>query len=113
REGLGRCANAAPAWLFLAWAVLGAPAATVAAASYLTFVLPMNRSDVFLVAAAILIGASDVNYLGIRFTGRVQVATVSAILAALAIAVVASAPRISAANYTPILPNGPASIGAP
>ena len=111
REGLGRGASAATAWLFLAWAVLGAPAATVAAASYLTFVLPLNRSDVFLVAAAILIGAFGVNYLGIRFTGRVQVATVGAILAALAIAVVASAPRISPANYTPILPNGLASIG--
>src|SRR5216110_4103678 len=111
REGLGVGAGAATAWLFLAWAVLGAPAATVAAASYLTFVLPLNRSDVFLVAAAILIGAFGVNYLGIRFTGRVQVATVGAILSALAIAVVASAPRISPANYTPILPNGLASIG--
>src|SRR5213079_1637290 len=84
REGLGR-------------------GATVAAAWYLTFVLPLNRSDVFLVAAAILIGAFGVNYLGIRFTGRVQVATVGAILAALAIAVVASAPKISPANFTPIL----------
>src|SRR5467141_4044800 len=111
REGLGRGASAATAWLFLAWSVLGAPAATVAAASYLTFVLPLNRPDVFLVAAAILIGAFGVNYLGIRFTGRVQVATVGAILAALAIAVVASAPRISPVNFTPILPNGLASIG--
>src|SRR5207302_1623334 len=84
-----RGASAATAWLFLAWAVLGAPAATVAAASYLTFVLPLNRPDVFLVAAAILIGAFGVNYLGIRFTGRVQVATVGAILAALAILAVA------------------------
>src|SRR5256886_9482934 len=67
-DGLGRGASAATAWLFLAWAVLGAPAATVAAASYLTFVLPLNRPDVFLVAAAILIGAVCVNYLGIRLT---------------------------------------------
>ncbi len=111
REGLGRGASAATAWLFLAWAVLGAPAATVAAASYLRFVFPLSNLDVFLVAAAILIGAFGVNYLGIRFTGRVQVATVGAILAALAIAVVVSAPRISSANYTPILPNGLASIG--
>src|SRR5437870_2955541 len=111
REGLGRGASAATAWLFLAWAVLGATAATVAAASYLRFVFPLSNLDVFLVAAAILIGAFGVNYLGIRFTGRVQVATVGAILAALAIAVVVSAPRISSANYTPILPNGLASIG--
>ena len=111
REGIGRGAGAATAWLFLAWAVLGAPAATVAAASYLTFVLPLSRLDIFLVAASILIAAFVVNYIGIRFTGRVQLATVAAILVALAIAVVASAPRIVPANYTPFLPNGVASIG--
>ena len=111
REGLGRSAGAATAWLFLAWAVLGAPAATVAAASYLAFVLPLTRLDVFLVAAGILIAAFLVNYMGIRFTGRVQVATVAAILAALAVAVGVSAPRISPSNYTPFLPNGVVSIG--
>jgi len=111
RDGIGLRAGAAAAWLFLAWAVLGAPAATVAAASYLVFVFPLTRSDIFLVAAGILIAAFVVNYMGIRFTGRVQVATVAAILVALGIAVVASAPRITPANYVPFLPNGVASIG--
>src|SRR5213083_2103227 len=111
RDGIGLGAGAATAWLFLAWAVLGAPAATVAAASYLTFVFPLSRADVFLVAAGILIAAFVVNYLGIRFTGRVQLATVAAILAALTIAVVASVPRVSPANYTPFLPGGVTSIG--
>src|SRR5881409_3396446 len=109
RDGLG--AGAATAWLFLAWAVLGAPAATVAAASYLAFVFPLDRLDIYLVAAGILLAAFVVNYIGIRFTGRVQLATVAAILVALAIAVVASAPRIAPANYTPFLPNGVTSIG--
>src|SRR5712691_5289611 len=111
RDGIGIGAGAATAWLFLAWAVLGAPAATVAAASYLTFVFPLNRVHVYLIAASILLLAFAVNYIGIRFTGRVQVATVIAILVALAIAVVASAPRIVPANYTPFLPNGATSIG--
>src|SRR2546426_9852891 len=111
RDGIGLRAGAATAWLFLAWAVLGAPAATVAAASYLVFVFPLTRFDIFLVAAGILIAAFAVNYIGIRFTGRVQVATVAAILVALAIAVVASAPRIAPANYAPFLPNGVTSIG--
>src|SRR5438309_726411 len=111
REALGVGAGAATAWLFLAWAVLGAPAATVAAASYLTFVLPLSRLHVFLVAAGILTAAFVVNYLGIRFTGRVQLATVAAILAALTIAVLASVPRVSPANYTPFLPGGVTSIG--
>ncbi len=111
RDGIGLGAGAATAWLFLAWAVLGAPAATVAAASYLAFVFPLDRLDIYLVAAGILLAAFVVNYIGIRFTGRVQVATVIAILVALAIAVVASAPRIAPANYTPFLPNGAVSIG--
>src|SRR5438445_728696 len=90
---------------------VGAASATVAAASYLGFVFPLTRLDIFLVAAGILIAAFVVNYAGIRFTGRVQVATVAAILVALAIAVVASAPRIAPANYAPFLPNGVTSIG--
>src|SRR2546427_2143742 len=111
RDGIGLSAGAATAWLFLAWAVLGAPAATVAAASYLAFVLPFTRLDIYLAAASILILAFVVNYVGIRFTGRVQLATVAAILVALVIAVVASAPRVRPANYTPFLPSGLGSIG--
>src|SRR5207245_9602306 len=70
RDGIGLRAGAATAWLFLAWAVLGAPAATVAAASYLGFVFPLSRLDIFLVAAGILIAAFFVHFTGIRFTGH-------------------------------------------
>src|SRR3989442_2744373 len=111
RDGIGLRAGAATAWLFLAWAVLGAPAATVAAASYLAFVFPLTRLDIYLAAASILILAFVANYVGIRFTRRVQLATVAALLVALVIAVVASAPRGRPANYTPFLPSGLGSIG--
>src|SRR5207245_832976 len=111
RDGIGLSAGAATAWLFLAWAVLGAPAAALAAASYLAFVFPLARLDVYLVAASILILAFVVNYVGIRFSGRVQLATVAALLVALVIAVVASAPRVRSADYTPFLPAGLGSIG--
>src|SRR6266699_1710348 len=80
RDGIGLNAGAATAWLFLAWAVLGAPAATVAAASYLAFVFPLTRPDVYLAAASILILAFVVNYVGIRFTGRVQLGTAAALI---------------------------------
>src|SRR5438094_10577923 len=92
REGLGIRASAATAWLFLAWAVLGAPAATVAAASYLEFVFPVSRADVVLVAAGIFIAAFVVNYLDIRFTGRGQPTTVAAHLRAPIFAVVSLVP---------------------
>src|SRR6266699_3096039 len=80
RDGIGLNPGAATAWLFLAWAVLGAPAATVAAASYLAFVFPLTRPDVYLAAASILILAFVVNYVGIRFTGRVQLGTAAALI---------------------------------
>ncbi len=111
REGFGLGASTATAWLFVAWNALGAPAATVAAASYLAFVFPMTRLDIFLVAAALLILGFLVNYLGIRFSGRVQFATVAAIVAALVVAVLAAAPRFQPAEYTRFLPNGVASVG--
>ncbi len=111
RDGFGVGASTATAWLFVAWDVLGAPAATVAAASYLAFVFPLSRLDVYAVAAAIMIAAFVVNYLGIRMSGRVQLATVAAIIAALVVAVLVSAPTISPSDYSPFLPGGVASIG--
>lgn len=111
RDGFGQGASTATVWLFVAWNALGAPAATVAAASYLAFVFPLSRLDIFLVAAAIMVSAFVVNYLGIRFSGRVQLATVGAIVVAIVVAVLASAPRIRPDAYTPFLPSGVASIG--
>ncbi len=111
RDGFGPGAGTATAWLFVAWDVLGAPAATVAAASYLAYVYPLSRLGIFVVAAALMIAAFVVNYLGIRFSGRVQLATVAAIVVAIVVAVLAAAPTIRPSDYTPFLPSGVASIG--
>ncbi len=111
REGFGRGASTATVWLFVAWVALGAPAATVAAASYLAFVFPMTRVDTYLVAAGILLAGFLVNYLGIRFSGRVQLATVAAIIGALLLAVLAAAPSVRPSAYTPFFPGGVASVG--
>src|SRR5207245_5426783 len=78
---------------------------------HLTLVDSLTLHNIYLSAASILILALIVNYVAIRFTGRVQLATVPAILVALVIAVVASAPRVRPANYTPFLPSGLGSIG--
>lgn len=111
REGFGVGASTATAWLFVAWVVCGAPAATVAAASYLAYILPFTRLDVYMVAAGILVSAFVVNYLGIRLSGRVQLATVAVIVGVLAVAILAAAPTIRTSEFTPFLPNGIGSIG--
>ncbi len=112
REGYGLRVSTAVAWLFVAWDVLGAPAATVAAASYVAFAFPsLSRLDIFLVAGALLVSGFLVNYLGIRFSARIQIVTVAAIIGALVLTVAVSAPRITPSNFEPFLPSGPSSIG--
>lgn len=111
RDGFGAGASTATVWLFVAWNALGAPAATVAAASYLAFVLPLSRLEIFLVAAGLMLLAFVINYLGIRFSGRVQLATVAAIVLALVVAILASVPAIHPSDYEPFLPGGVASVG--
>ncbi len=111
RDGFGPGTGTAAAWLFVAWDALGAPAATVAAASYLVFVYPLSRLEIFVVAGGILFAGFLVNYLGIRFSGRVQLATVAAIVAALLVAIVAAVPSVHPSDFEPFLPAGVASIG--
>jgi amino acid efflux transporter len=111
KEGFGPRVSTVTAWLFVAWVVMGAPAITLAAGSYLAYAFPMSRESVFLVALAMLITAYAINFRGIRLSGRVQVAIVTIIVAVLTFTVVASSARIQAANFVPFLPNGFASIG--
>jgi len=111
RESFGHGISTMTAWLFIAWVVIGAPAITLAAGSYLAFAFPMSREGVFAVAVGIILLAYGINYRGIRLSGRVQVAVVTMIVLLLSAGVVASGPRISASNFAPFLPGGIASIG--
>ncbi|HYB45024.1 MAG TPA: amino acid permease [Nitrososphaerales archaeon] len=111
RESFGHGISTMTAWLFIAWVVIGAPAITLAAGSYLAFAFPMSREGVFAVAVGIILLAYGINYRGIRLSGRVQVAVVTMIVLLLSAGVVASGPRISASNFAPFLPGGVASIG--
>jgi amino acid efflux transporter len=111
KEAFGHGAGTTTAWLFVTWVVLGAPAITLAAGSYLAYAFPISRAGVLATAIGILILAYGINLRGIRLSGRVQVFSVTLMVGVLALAVVASGPRISFSNFSPILPNGPASIG--
>lgn len=99
------------AWLFVAWVVLGAPAITLAAGTYLSYAFPITGDEVFIVAAGILILAYAVNLRGIRLSGRVHVAVVALIIGILTLAVIASSPGIRFSNFSPALPFGAASVG--
>jgi amino acid efflux transporter len=111
RECFGKEMAAVTAWLFVAWDVLGAPAATIAAASYLAYSFPMPREEVFAIAILLVLSGFVINYQGIRLSGRVQLATVVCIVAVLAVAVLASVQKTNPAEFTPFLPGGFASVG--
>ncbi|HVH16020.1 MAG TPA: amino acid permease [Candidatus Angelobacter sp.] len=111
RESLGPGAANAVGWLFILWYVTGAPAVTVIAASYLAYAFPLNRTEIFLIAAVLTLGAFLVNYRGIVVSSRIQLGVIIAIIGLLITAVVASAPSINLANFTPFFPNGFIPIG--
>lgn len=111
KEAFGHRVSTMTSWLFVAWVVLGAPAITLAAGSYLAYAFPISGPQVFVVALGIVIAAYAINFTGIRLSGRVQVAVVASILAVLGLAVIASSPGIRVENYSPLLPAGAASIG--
>jgi len=111
KEAFGHGVSSMTAWLFVAWVVLGAPAITLAAGTYLAYAFPISGPGVFLVAAGILGVAYGINLRGIRFSGRVQVAMVVIMVAILALGVAASSPNIKASNFSPVFPDGFAAIG--
>jgi len=111
KEAFGTRAGALVAWLFVAWWIAGAPAISLAAGAYVASSIPLTREQTFLIAGLLLASAFAVNYRGIRLSGRVQLMTVAVIVAVLAFAVVASVGSVRASNFSPLVPNGPASVG--
>jgi amino acid efflux transporter len=111
KEAFGSGVSSMTAWLFVAWVVLGAPAITLAAGTYLAYAFPISGPSVFAVAFGILALAYAVNLFGIRLSGRVQVLVVALMLSVLALGVVASSQAIKPSNFSPLLPFGLGSVG--
>jgi amino acid efflux transporter len=111
KEAFGHGISSMTAWLFVSWVVLGAPAITLAAGSYLEYAFPISGPGVFLVAAGLLALAYGINLGGIRLSGRVQIAVVSVMVLILALGVGASVPGVKTANFSPAFPNGFAAVG--
>src|SRR2546428_14053226 len=110
-EAFGQRVATSVGWLFLLWYAAGAPAVTVVAASYLAYAVPLNRIEIYLIAAMLPLGTFLINYRGIRVSGRVQMVVIVAITALLLAAVLASLPRINLENFSPFFPHGIIPIG--
>jgi amino acid efflux transporter len=111
RESFGRRAATVVVWLFVAWIIFGAPAITLAAADYLAASLPVTQPETFVIAAGIMLFAFAINFGGIKLSGRVQLATVVAVILVLLGVVTFSAGNIKPSNFAPFLPSGIGSVG--
>jgi len=111
KESFGLPAAVVTGWLFAFWYITGGPAATLIAASYLAFAFPMSRLGVFVVAGCVIFMAFFINYRGIVFSNRIQLAVIVSILVLLLSAVVLSIGLIDARNFSPFFPNGLLPVG--
>jgi len=111
KESFGFSAAVVSGWLFAFWYITGAPAATLIAASYLAYAFPMSKFAMFVIAGVIMCLAFVINYRGIVFSNRIQLAVIVAIIVLLVTAVVFSFGSMKAGNFIPFAPNGLLAIG--
>jgi amino acid efflux transporter len=111
KESFGVHVATVAGWLFALWYITGAPAVVVIAASYLGYAFPLARIDVYLVASVVIVVPFVINYRGITFSNKVQVAVTISIVALLLAAIIASAGFVKPENFSPFLPHGFIPIG--
>jgi amino acid efflux transporter len=111
-EAFGRGIGNGVGWLFLAWVVIGAPAVAIAAATYLSFSIPLTRVEIFLVAFLLIASVTFINYRGIRFSANLQLSIIIVLISLLGISIIAAIPRISLNFFHPFfIGNGFVSVG--
>lgn len=104
REAFGPYVSNFTGWLFLAWYAFGAPANSIAAGEYLSYVLPMNRVEVYMLAGSLIALAFIVNYIGIKFSARVQMVVIITIILTIFVATLTSVHEVHLSNFTPLFP---------
>lgn len=111
RQAFGERAAGAVGWCFY-WAVpVGAPPASMMAGGYVADVVGGGLTTTAVVAAALVLGTGAMNLVGLRFSGRAQLALAS-VLALLMLATMAVAlPHGTTASLTPFAPHGWAAVG--
>lgn len=111
KESFGLPVAVVAGWLFAFWYITGGPAVTLIAASYLAYAFPMSRFAIFFVASWIILLAFIINYRGIVFSNKIQLAVIVSIVGLLSAAVLLSLGSVDLKNFTPFVPNGFLPVG--
>ncbi|MFJ9616434.1 APC family permease [Streptomyces noursei] len=111
-RAIGPRAAAVVGWWFYGAVPLGVVSAAWIGGTYVADAAGWGRTGAAVVGAVVLVGALVSNAVGLRMSGRVQLLLGGLLAAVLLCAVLAAAPRVSAAHFTPFLPGGWASVGS-
>ncbi|MCK7623189.1 APC family permease [Streptomyces sp. RS10V-4] len=111
-RAIGPRAAAVVGWWFYGAVPLGVVSAAWIGGTYVAGAAGWGDGGAAAVGAVVLAGSLASNAVGLRMSGRVQLLLGGLLAAVLLCAVLAAAPRVSAANFTPFLPHGWASVGS-
>lgn len=105
-----RASRAVGYWFYFALPA-GAPATAYVGGQYVAHTIGGGGRTTLLVAAVLLLAAFASNTVGLRVSGRVQLALVGLLTALLLIAVVTALPHARTHNLTPFAPHGWTAVG--
>ena len=98
-------------WWFYVTVPVGIPVLGLFGGAYVAAATGGGRATTLAVAAALLAVSLVANWIGLRLSGRLQLALAALLAALLTVAIVTSAPHARAANLHPFAPHGWLAVG--
>jgi amino acid efflux transporter len=110
-RAFGRLWGSISGWLFFFCIPSGAVIAGLIAGQYGAGALGMGREAAYILGGLLVLLVFALNFAGLRLSGRVQVFVTVGVVALLAIATIASLPRVNAGFFEPFFSKGPLPVG--
>ncbi|MFJ6751163.1 APC family permease [Streptomyces sp. NPDC091266] len=111
-RAMGPRAAAVVGWWFYGAVPIGVVSAAWIGGKYVADAVGWGDAGAAAVGAAVLVWALVSNAVGLRMSGRVQLLLGALLAAVLLCAVLAAAPHVSTAHFTPFMPGGWSSVGS-
>ncbi|QQE78225.1 APC family permease [Alicyclobacillus sp. SO9] len=104
-EAFGRYSGAIVGWFYFIAASAGQFIVPLTGGIYVTFVFRLPTGNAFLIAAVLLLGSIISNYLGLKTSGKLQLATSGLIVVVLLTTIVFAIPSMHASDLSPQFSN--------
>jgi amino acid efflux transporter len=111
RRAFGAAAGAVVGWLYFVAAAVGQTLVPLTGAHYLAAAAGWGHTATVAAAAGILAISVAANLVGLRLSGRLQIALAAAIVVVLVVAIAAALPRFEMHAFTPFAPHGWSATG--